>query len=75
MIISSHITGTSSWEAASKTQSWFCLNEVKPENFNSNEIYAYSLNGLLFEYGTLDIPNNLTLHLCSLGHTCPPWLI
>lgn len=74
-IISSHITGTSSWEAASKTQPCFCLDEVKPEHFNSNEVYAYSRNGMLIEFGTLDIPSNLIFCLWSLSHTYSPWLI
>lgn len=37
-IIPSLIIGTSSWEAASKTQSYFCLDEERPEHFNGIEV-------------------------------------
>lgn len=52
-IIESHITGPSSWETASKTQSYFHLNDVKPKHFNSNEVcffHKWSAN-LVWNFG------------------------
>lgn len=56
-IVPSLITGTSSWEAASSLI--FVWMRRGQSILMALKFYAYSISGLVVEYGTPDSPNNL----------------